>query len=181
MPPFGRRRVPFRASAEEKEGRISVSPPPRHSLRTASNRACAIAAAAHPRGSLSAGTGGVSTLFRVLFSIFGARTCRTRRTSRPSFVYARRRVSLRATSHHHRGRLLLLPVVEAAASLFLVLSAVRLARVAAVEDGVGLRPSWLPLADGVSAATGGSISEVFRSGEVLQMYHLQVGCGVGLV
>lgn len=43
-----------------------------------------------------------------------------------------------------------------------------------MEDGVGLRPSWIPLKDGVSAATGDSIKEVFRSGEVLQMYHLQV-------
>ena len=43
-----------------------------------------------------------------------------------------------------------------------------------MEDGVGLRPSWIPLEDGVSAVTGNSIAEVFRSGEVLQMYHLQV-------
>lgn len=62
--------------------------------------------------------------------------------------------------------------------LFLVLSIVGLARAAAVEDGVGVRPSWMPLEDGVSAATGNPMAEVFRSGEVLQMYHLQVrGCG----
>ena len=47
-------------------------------------------------------------------------------------------------------------------------------RAVAVEDGVGLRPSWIPLEGGVSAATGTPIAEVFRSGEVLQMYHLQV-------
>lgn len=54
------------------------------------------------------------------------------------------------------------------------MSMVGMARAATVEDGVGLRPSWIPLKDGVSAATGDSIKEVFRSGEVLQMYHLQV-------
>lgn len=174
MPPFGRRREPSRAAAEEEEGRRYLPPPPRHSPRTASNRACA---AAHPKSSRAATAG--STLFRVLFLMLRTRTYRTRRTSRPSFVYARRRASPRATSHHHRGRLLLLPVLEAAASLFLVLSVVGLPRVAAAEDGVGLRPSWLPLEDGVSAATGSAISEVFRSGEVLQMYHLQVGDVMG--
>ena len=60
------------------------------------------------------------------------------------------------------------------AALFLMISMVGLAQAATVEDGVGLRPSWIPLEDGVSAVTGNSIAEVFRSGEVLQMYHLQV-------
>lgn len=54
------------------------------------------------------------------------------------------------------------------------MSMVGMARAATAEDGVGLRPSWIPLAGGVSAATGGPIEAVFRSGEVLQMYHLQV-------
>lgn len=44
-------------------------------------------------------------------------------------------------------------------------------QVGAVEDGVE-RPGWISLVDGNREAK--PIAEVFRSGEVLQMYHIQV-------
>lgn len=47
-------------------------------------------------------------------------------------------------------------------------------RVVAAEDAVDIRPAWLPL-----EGHGDAVAEVFRSSEVLQIYHLQVrACGV---
>lgn len=46
----------------------------------------------------------------------------------------------------------------------------------AAEEVVDIRPVWMPL-EGLGGA-GASVEEVFRSGEVVQMYHLQVrACG----
>ncbi len=53
-------------------------------------------------------------------------------------------------------------------SLVLLL-AVFLRAVAAAEDAVDIRPVWLPL-----EGQGDAVAELFRSGEVVQMYHLQV-------
>lgn len=45
-------------------------------------------------------------------------------------------------------------------------------REVATEEVVDIRPVWMPL-EGLGDA-GASVAEVFRSSEVLQMYHLQV-------
>eukprot|EP00903_Cladosiphon_okamuranus_P006594 g6441.t2 len=45
-------------------------------------------------------------------------------------------------------------------------------RAAAAEEAVDIRPVWMPL-EGLGDAEASSVPEVFRSSEVLQMYHLQ--------
>lgn len=55
--------------------------------------------------------------------------------------------------------------------IVVLLLAVALREVAA-EEVVDIRPVWVPL-EGHGDA-GASVAEVFRSSEVLQMYHLQV-------
>lgn len=52
--------------------------------------------------------------------------------------------------------------------------AVTLWRVA-TEEVVDIRPAWMPLEGHGQGDEGTSVAEVFRSSEVLQMYHLQVG------
>lgn len=69
-------------------------------------------------------------------------------------------------SCRRRGQWALLwQVVESVVFLL----AVFLREVAAAEDAVDIRPVWLPL-----EGQGDAVAEVFRSGEVVQMYHLQV-------
>lgn len=82
-----------------------------------------------------------------------------------------RQQSWRGGRRGNRGPRLRLAVDSAVFALFFFLLA--RVRVAAADEAVDIRPAWMPL-EGQHGDPGASVAEIFRSSEVLQIYHLQV-------